>query len=346
MTKDYRKEWGVIEAIRELVQNCLDNEENDSNYEFIDQETIAIRTMDYILPLSTFALGESINKGDTTIGGFGEGYKLALLVLEREGLHPTIRFGNYSVTCGFEFNQIMELDTFFITIDEVATYYDSTTFTFEFDPNRFEELQHKVTVFSDNPLVLEGHVDIIEDRAGDLLVDGLFICNENAFKYGYNFSPEAIQLGSDRAIANPLGMAYETSKYWATTVNNGATQEHLDLVMDMMLKDVLDVQKIDIYLHTWQRVLLADVFRESHGDIRIESTYSSGSYGGFRVNSNTFNTLCGGGIKRQLEDHEKDGAPYRVLKDFLITNKKHMRSKARKNLQQLIDQSKKWYVNF
>ena len=75
----YVSDWGVQEALRELFQNAIDN----GIWEYrIYNSSIEIRSKNTALTTASLLLGHSC-KSDGAIGKFGEGYKLACLVLTR-----------------------------------------------------------------------------------------------------------------------------------------------------------------------------------------------------------------------------------------------------------------------
>lgn len=88
LSKDYTKNWGLQEALREIIQNAIDfsNEEENNimsiNY---DEETSTLSIANNsILTKKTLLLGYTSKEDNpNSIGCFGEGYKLSLLVLNR-----------------------------------------------------------------------------------------------------------------------------------------------------------------------------------------------------------------------------------------------------------------------
>lgn len=338
MTKEYRKEWGIIDAVREIVQNCIDNKHCKHTFKYNSlTEIICIQTENFVLPKSTFALGESQNKTSDSIGGFGEGFKLALLVLERENCSPRIYFGGTIAVPEFEHDSIVERDIFTVTLEETPVTSPNTSFVFDFPLELVEELKSKITVFDDNPLEQNvTTVELLPKRPGQIFVNGLFVCEVEKFKYGYNFPARLIELGCDRQIANPLGLAWETSKYWATECKEDPQE-----VLQMMTYHQLDVQ--DIHWHTDKQaaINITDAFIERYGAVTIKPMSSTLSHG-MRVHNSLYNTLRMSGKIEVANKHEESGTPYRTLVDFLETNKKHMRRCSKKNLQELIEKSKSW----
>ena len=82
-TSTWREEWGEWEAIRDLVQNALDETES---YEYgTDSEGFWISDKGKGVGISSFLLGPPKLKPDYARGKFGEGMKIASLALIRQG---------------------------------------------------------------------------------------------------------------------------------------------------------------------------------------------------------------------------------------------------------------------
>lgn len=100
LNKNYCNHWGVWEAIREIIQNGLDQQTtNSDNQVSVDynQNTkiLSISNKNSTLERKTLLLGASNKSEDKdTIGQFGEGYKIALLVLTKLGINVVIK--NYA----------------------------------------------------------------------------------------------------------------------------------------------------------------------------------------------------------------------------------------------------------
>lgn len=85
LSPKYVSGWGVEEAVREILQNAIDQKADGAEASVsYDRETLSILTDGARLKTSTLLLGESGKDDERYIGKYGEGYKLALLVLTRE----------------------------------------------------------------------------------------------------------------------------------------------------------------------------------------------------------------------------------------------------------------------
>lgn len=85
LSPKYVSGWGVEEAVREILQNAIDQKADGAEVSVsYDRETPSILTDGARLKTSTLLLGESGKGDERYIGKYGEGCKLALLVLTRE----------------------------------------------------------------------------------------------------------------------------------------------------------------------------------------------------------------------------------------------------------------------
>ncbi|MFW6125533.1 MAG: hypothetical protein ACOC58_00345 [Chloroflexota bacterium] len=82
-TATWRREWGEWEAIRDIVQNALDETE-DYSWGY-DDEGLYIRDIGKGIAVADFLLGPPKPKPDYARGKFGEGMKIAALTLLRGG---------------------------------------------------------------------------------------------------------------------------------------------------------------------------------------------------------------------------------------------------------------------
>ena len=101
MSLNYVSNWTAVEAIREIFQNALDAEVmdpvNKMSYSY-DSENQILRICNKkgVLSTSSLLLGNSSKRDNkNTIGSHGEGYKVATIVLLREGLG--LKIYNYRI---------------------------------------------------------------------------------------------------------------------------------------------------------------------------------------------------------------------------------------------------------
>lgn len=143
LSRNYVSSWGIEEAIRELLQNAKDS--NGEDVIDIDKSsgTITITNKNTSIPSSTLLLGNTSKKDNLDkIGQFGEGYKLALLVLLRENKKILIKNGNKNWMPSFEYSDNFKCEVLCITETEGA----GNDLTFEisgFDSSELDELENE-----------------------------------------------------------------------------------------------------------------------------------------------------------------------------------------------------------
>jgi len=222
--KNYCQHWATWQAIRELLANAIDgglldySEEFDSNYCF----TV---TNSEILTDDAFIIGKS-TKTSENIGQFGEGLKVALLVLLRAGASISIISGTQTYSPFFDDNEILCLDVtpngcklafteIKVTLPPgtapkyvVSHYYVpnlGTTSQYFSRDAEFAKFRETVKV--------EEHEAHPADRfyRNALFVAGLYITqlNESSYFFNqcFNADPASVQLSRDRdsIISGTLG---------------------------------------------------------------------------------------------------------------------------------------------
>lgn len=218
LSRNYVSSWNTEEAIRELLQNAKDSN-GDENIN-IDKEngTITIANKNTSIPSSTLLLGNTSKKDDLDkIGQFGEGYKLALLVLLRENKDVFIKNGNKNWTPSFEYSDNFECEVLCIT----ETDGSGNDLIFEisgFDSNELNELENEFLGLNGQAYnsIQTSYGEILTDPQfkGKVFVEGLPVYEDDNFNYGYNFEARYVTLDRDRKSIN----IYELKRLTALSV--------------------------------------------------------------------------------------------------------------------------------
>lgn len=227
---NYVPGWGIVEAIRELFQNALDQQtqypDNDMDWSYDeDEQKLTISNKSSVLTANTLLLGATSKAGNvSTIGQFGEGYKIATLVLLRN--NKQITFYNYGAKevwkPRFVKSRKFGTDVLTFFIDKVSVWktVPDANLTIEVTGITRDEWENKIVPSN---LHLQYGVDIIEsskygeaiDQPGNVYVNGLFVCRYEPYKYGYNFKPEYIQLDRDRKMVSDFDLRWCASRIWS-----------------------------------------------------------------------------------------------------------------------------------
>lgn len=218
LSRNYVSSWGIEEAIRELLQNAKDSSGEDVIDIDKSSGTITITNKNTSIPSSTLLLGNTSKRDELDkIGQFGEGYKLALLVLLREGKDVSIQNGNKIWNPSFEYSDNFECEVLCIT--EVESNGNNLVFEISgFDSNELDELENEFLGLNGQAYnsiqTSYGEILTDSDYKGKVFVDGLPVYEDDNFDYGYNFKPCYVTLDRDRKSIN----IYQLKKLTALSV--------------------------------------------------------------------------------------------------------------------------------
>lgn len=332
MTRDYRSHWTVYDAIREMVQNASDAGDYECT---VDDKTVTVKTKNAFIPLETLMLGES-QKSSDSVGRYGEGYKIGMMILTREGLLPRITSGCNLLSGAFIKNQL-NVESFNIQVQEVPSLSKDTVFTCNVGDIDVNELKRRIPAF-EKQLDLPGQVNVLQDRPGLIYVNGLFVC-ESKLTHGYNFNPNYIELNTDRNMAS--GVAWQLAQFYGSCSEEWA--EHIFLLIE---NDANDVSDLSYWLHNEKlKAELARLFYNKYGEgSKIARPGNSYYYGGsscVSASTNSARTYTKVGIQEAKQKADPD-APHSLLEKFLETNKSKLRRDVRAELSSLIERAKGW----
>lgn len=214
LTENYVVDWGIQEALRELAQNAID--ENSKGYEMEfdydeDSEALIIKNNKATLNPNTLLLGNGNKQGDdNSIGKYGEGYKLALIVLLRENKGVHIYNNTQKWVPYFSESSVFEgVNTLHIDILE-STQEDLQSVSFVITGITLEEYMEfqELCLYANEELkdsdVLQTHYGEIllnKEFKNQVFVGGLFVATKETFdslNIGFNFNPKHITMGRDR----------------------------------------------------------------------------------------------------------------------------------------------------
>lgn len=224
ISPNYVPDWSIGEAVREIVQNTID-EDGDIEYE---DGILTLTTHNGAIPVSMLALGNSGKRGDSSkIGRHGDGLKTALAVILRENYHILIKNGN--VLWQPKIAKHSQLDCDCVVIEENplpgATSND-VVITISDISDCVDEISEMSLQLDQiiNGVDLEvvdtdyGRLIYNEELKGNIYVNGLFIQNDNNLKYGFDFEAAYVHLDRDRKAIN----YYEMLKMIARVVVSSA----------------------------------------------------------------------------------------------------------------------------
>lgn len=130
ISPNYVSDWTIEEAIRELVQNMLDAKEEFGVWagtRYDENQGMAVLKDDGPgLEMRHLVMGIS-EKSDESVGQFGEGLKLALLVFAREHRKIEIWSNGKIITPNISYNEEYETEMISLDIDDIDPKFKERT---------------------------------------------------------------------------------------------------------------------------------------------------------------------------------------------------------------------------
>lgn len=362
ISKNYVHNWGLQEAIRELMQNAIDAEKDGHRMEIeYSDGMLSINTWGTNLEIQSLVLGNSGKDDVQYVGKYGEGYKLALIVLLRLGHDVEIYTNKQKWVPSFRKSRKFKIDTLHIDVyDEYDEYDDSIHICIqEIDYNQFAKLRtgNIAMLRAMNYTVGEtldcdyGEVLLDQQFKGKMFVEGLYIQEDKEFKYGYNFNSDVVDLDRDRKAINyyelrKLTALSMTSHTDVTLTERAITQRSVD-VRDIVenIDDISDEFKVNFANDFMKRNDIdEDTFVGTERQIVV-----AGKEKNFEVENKTIAALVNYGIGNDVEynivnDKAKDmqgkqnaytyynKSDLKKLVDFVIANQSRFTQQEYENL--------------
>lgn len=236
LTADYRRSWGLWEALREIIQNGLDGEDEGFPL-FIERspgqkKTISIRNEGVVLPREKLLLGSTSKADGGSRGRFGEGFKLALLTLARKGIEVQVRTGDEMWTPSIEESTQMDANILCVKIRQQPKFVNFVEFQVHnlsdeawalIQGNLLDIKQLPSTVQETNSVVDTGRGKILLDpsKQGKLFSRGLVV-GKLPDEYAYGYDLYGLELDHDRKMADPWSLKSLISDTLRRAVDMGA----------------------------------------------------------------------------------------------------------------------------
>lgn len=336
LTKNYVSRWGVVEAVRELIQNSLDSSA-PFKYEFrkdgYNDYTLLLTSEGVTLPPHSLLLGASGKQHSSdTIGSFGEGYKLAMLVLLRDKRNITILNGPKQWIPKFVFSRDFGHEQLVVEETEL-THIVNNSLIFKVS----DLSESDVEAIRGCCLRMQGDIggirttemgDILLDRPGELYVGDLFVC-KTGLDFGYSVLPRYLPLERDRQTVSDWDLKRLTRDLWFATkdydeIATLIARESPDLAYAEY--SAPDMVKEACYNH-FQKHHKGEVIAKTNAELKalVErgmKVYVGGSaYHSVVSSSPSYQKEMASVIPKKL-------SPVEVLENWLKENRKEMRGKS------------------
>lgn len=259
LTPNYVSDWTFNDAIRELIQNGTDQEILDKSNKFsIDYDykskTLRLTNEKSKLKINTLLLGRSSkSNNEDTVGQFGEGYKIAALVLNRLGKTFTIYNNERNEVWTSRFKNSEKW------LEKILAFYvekvpaSNTGLVIEVGnvtADEYDGLCETWIGFYDGLEKIEttyGDILLDEEMQNKIFVNGLAVECFADMQYGYDFKPKYIKLERDRKTCDSWNAGDITSKMIDEAMLNGKIE--FDTIKHMIEKNTDDVYHLDFNTH-------------------------------------------------------------------------------------------------
>lgn len=263
MSLDYVSNWTLVDAVREIFQNSLDEEiQNPDNkwYFNYDESTQVLKIGNKLSRLSTksLLLGNSSKRNDeNTIGCHGEGYKVATIVLLRNGC--SVKVYNYNEkeiwSAKIIKSRRYQADIGVFDVEKMGVFKSvpENSLIFEISnisKEAYDSIKSKNLWLQDDLGEVKetkyGRVLLDERYLGKVFVKGLYVCSKEQLTYGYDLIPSLIQLDRDRCLVDSFNLQYRLGK---------------------LLVSIKDTDFIDSVKDTWDGYYIRCFTYESEGSL-------------------------------------------------------------------------------
>jgi len=273
ISENYCHTWDLFCGVREFLQNARDATKTGCTFDAVydaELNTLRIKTIGATLEHSTLLLGESSKRGRLDmLGHQGEGYKIGSLVLCRLGKGVKIRTGEELWVPMIEFSKKFGTNALHFDIskgrkhvNEVAVEITGIT------QPEWDGMKNKFLFVSDMEIPMHSTAagDVLMESAGDIYVDGIWVCNIEKIRHGYNFKPADAKLDRDRRLMESWTIKNLIVKIWELLYIN-PSRKYCDMIDDMLAQNIDDVEhfRYDWAVGMQTRALVANRFKEKFG---------------------------------------------------------------------------------
>lgn len=204
ISKNYLSHWNTQDALREVMQNFIDY----GKYEVNCGDVITVSNTYEPIDLSFMSVGMSLKNNEKAIGKYGEGLKMALMILTREGYESYVKTNGYKITPCFRDTIVGE--TFSVSVEECNT--NGFEFFANLDNEFFKDYyENKIIKEEDILFNFPPYGSIVSKNKGDVFCGGLFVSNVEGLSKAYDFNTNMLKLDRDRQTPKVFDVNWNAS---------------------------------------------------------------------------------------------------------------------------------------
>ena len=360
VSPEYVPNWTIVEAVRELFQNALDVAETSEGksamgWEYdAGMERLHIWNENASLSKQSLLFGSTTKTDEaTSIGKFGEGYKLAFLTLARLGYKVTVfnRMNKEKWLPKIIKSRRYGSDLLVVDTERVYAKLKSDTLTFTIEgvtQDDFEKISDSNLHIKPIEVLHEtGFGNILKGCAGKIFIKGLFVCKKADLAYGYDILPPYIETNRDRDLIADFNLTWATSQMWVSA-------DQPMVVSKMVKNETLDTTYVSSFNAIELSETMAADFKAMHGKYAIPVT-TQDEYDNIKkiykklkpvfcrpqehkvIYQTIANEVIYTATKREDRRYPKE-----IMEEFFDKHKYNMPEKTRSRLKDIVEMSKSW----
>lgn len=274
--RNYRPNWGYEEGVRELLQNAKDAEVEHGarmNVEHTGFDTLVIENVGAVIDREALLLGHTSKAHrEDLIGQFGDGLKIGILALIRDGYGVKIRNGGEVWQPYIDYSEKFKSQVLMFDIStnrkiEKRIRIEIKGITFQMWENlkcRFLFLQDE----KNRQAISSYHGELMLDKvhAGKIYVKGILVQTVEGLSYGYNLTNANVDI--ERKIVDSYDRGYAIRQIWRASLDK--QPELMNTFVGMLENSAEEFDNLNLYNYyeLGDNTLnnLVKVFKEKFGD--------------------------------------------------------------------------------
>jgi hypothetical protein len=277
VSPEYVGSWGMWEAARELLQNGIDREVSTGGASPMrvkyseNAGVLTVTSEDTVIERRTLVLGSTDKDGQTTLGKYGEGYKLALVVLLRLGKKVQIANGSEMWTPRVAHSEAFGMNL--VRVDIEPTSKENRDLVFSVGGVSLHEwrvIRKRTLKLSQNYKcykTTKGSVLMGPEHERMIYVGGLYICTlpkngSHQWVHGFDFNPGEVSLDRDRRMIAEWEVEYNAAQMFHEVDD----EEKVANMIEAGNRDVVDYFRISSEKSAGVASVMMQNFTQKYGE--------------------------------------------------------------------------------
>jgi hypothetical protein len=270
ISKDYVPTWGTWEAIREAVQNGLDENERGFPLKVSHRNgTLNIFNQGADISSQALILGKTNKRGSELRGQHGEGLTLSLLTAARNKIDIKVLTQTEIWTPSLGWSDNYQDHILLVKTRKLRQNRDGVEVQIKIDKNIWKKTKNLFMDFSslsDKDIIKceRGSLILNPEYKGQIFSKGIYVMTEKAFSYGYNL--KHANLDRDRSMIRDFDLKWETSRILKEAV--ARKPEIFEKVYSLLEEDSKEIEYVNNALggdNSFQDKI-AEQFKKQHGE--------------------------------------------------------------------------------